>query len=170
MFQVNDTILYGAHGVCKITGETTKTIGSDRMEYLVLSPIYSEHSTIYVPKNNQTLLSRMHPLLSKAEIEKILSAVSADKTPWSDASVPNQEDYRELLSSGDRKALLCTVKRISAHRKELQSRGKKLHIADERFLKEAQKMISDEFAFCLGIAPEDVASFIRRELERLACS
>ena len=148
MFQVNDTILYGAHGVCKITGETTKTIGSDRMEYLVLSPIYSEHSTIYVPKNNQTLLSRMHPLLSKAEIEKILSAVSADKTPWSDAS----------------------VQRISAHRKELQSRGKKLHIADERFLKEAQKMISDEFAFCLGIAPEDVASFIRRELERLACS
>ena len=167
MFQVNDTILYGAHGVCKITDEVVKMIGNDPVEYFVLSPVHNESSTIYVPKNNQTLLSRMYPLLSKAEIHQILSAVSADKTSWNDAAC-GQEEYRALLSPGDREALLCGIKRISEHRNELQSRGKKLHIADERFLKEAMKIIHDEFAFCLGIAPSEVSAFIRQELERLA--
>ena len=118
MFQVNDTILYGAHGVCKITDEVVKMIGNERVEYFVLSPVYNESSTIYVPKNNQTLLSRMYPLLSKAEIHQILSAVSADKTSWNDVAF-GQEEYRALLSSGDREALLCGIKRVSDHRNEL---------------------------------------------------
>ena len=44
-------------------------------------------------------------------------------------------------------------------------RGKKLHIADERMLREAEKMICDEFAYVLGISQEEVPAYITSGLE-----
>jgi hypothetical protein len=39
-----------------------------------------------------------------------------------------------------------------------------MHTADENFLKEAEKILHEEFAFVLDIPPADVLSFITKEL------
>ena len=35
MFQVNDVIIYGAQGVCQITGTEEKTVGGKKKTYFV---------------------------------------------------------------------------------------------------------------------------------------
>lgn len=42
--------------------------------------------------------------------------------------------------------------------------GRKFHQADEKLLKEAEKVLHGEFAHVLQIAPEEVAAFIMGEL------
>ncbi len=49
MFKVNDKVVYGTHGVCKIAEITNKTVGKCTMNYYVLKPIYQENQTLYVP-------------------------------------------------------------------------------------------------------------------------
>ena len=45
------------------------------------------------------------------------------------------------------------------------ARGKKLHVADERMLQEAEKMICDEFSYVLGIPKEEVPSYITNSMK-----
>ena len=46
----------------------------------------------------------------------------------------------------------------------MKGNGKHLRAADERFFKEAERMLYDEFALVLGMEPEEVLPFI---LERI---
>ena len=51
-----------------------------------------------------------------------------------------------------------------AESKELAEKGKRLHIADERALKEGQRLIHDEFSYVLNIEPDEVGNFISAEM------
>ena len=39
-----------------------------------------------------------------------------------------------------------------------------MHVSDEKFFKDAERLIYDEFAFVLNIAPNKVGDFINHEL------
>ena len=43
--------------------------------------------------------------------------------------------------------------------------GRKVHVCDERFLKEAEKILYDEFAHVLDIEPEQVLPYIFDQIE-----
>ena len=43
MYQINDMILYGTEGVCKIDSIVTKELAGEAQEYYVLKPVYSEN-------------------------------------------------------------------------------------------------------------------------------
>ena len=59
------------------------------------------------------------------------------------------------------KGLYCVVKQ-----NEQEYRGKKLHIADERTFREAEKIISEELAYALGIEKDKVIDFLVSKLEK----
>ena len=45
MYQINDMILYGTEGVCKIDSIVTKELAGEAQEYYVLKPVYSEDAS-----------------------------------------------------------------------------------------------------------------------------
>ena len=135
MFQVNDMVLYGTNGVCELVGIEKRDCGGRMVEYYILKPFYTNNSTVFVPVNNKKLTSKMRHVLTKEEIDQMI------------AEIP-----------GNPSALL-------EHQREVMERGKKLHIADERMLREAEKMICDEFAYVLGISQEEVPAYITSGLE-----
>ena len=50
--------------------------------------------------------------------------------------------------------------------KEIQhSQGRKFHVCDENFLRDAEKLLSSEFALVLGIAPNAVGKYIQDVIE-----
>ena len=49
---------------------------------------------------------------------------------------------------------------------ELTAAGKKLHAADERIMKEAEKLLYDEFSVVFDIRPEEVLPLIMKRLEK----
>ena len=72
MFQVNDTVSYGTHGVCQITEIGEKNLTGKSMEYYILKPVYNENSTLYVPVHSENLTGKMRRILSVQEIREMI--------------------------------------------------------------------------------------------------
>ena len=75
MFCVNDTILYGAQGVCRIASIVRESFGSGPVDYYVLKPVYNDNSTIYVPVENGDLTGKMRRILSSEEIIALIRSM-----------------------------------------------------------------------------------------------
>ena len=72
--------------------------------------------------------------------------------------------YRELINSADRGALICMIRLLHDHKAKQLAAGRKFHLCDENFLKDAQKLLSAEFSLVLGIPKQEVASYIEQKL------
>lgn len=160
MFQVNDMVLYGTNGVCKLVDIDERDCGGRMVEYYILKPIYALKSTVFVPVNNEKLTSRMRYVLTKEEIDEKIRSISEGHEAWMDNERERKERFRDLVSRADTFELIQLIRMLMEHRKNVTARGKKLHVADERMLQEAEKMICDEFSFVLGIPKEEVPSYI----------
>ena len=92
MFQVNDVIIYGAQGVCKITGTEEKTVSGKKKTYFVLKPVSENGSTIFAPLDNELVLKKMRRLLTKEEIHKLIDSMESENAEW----VANENERKEL--------------------------------------------------------------------------
>ena len=151
MYSIGEIVLYGSNGVCEITEITTKKIGKDSIEYYVLKPVCSDSSTLFV--------SRMRVVLSSDEIKDILSQ-KTDNEIWIDNKAERCEKIKEIISGGDCMKLVELIRRMHFHSNLQLKKGRRLHITDERFLKEAEKMVCDEVSVVLHIDRNDVLPLV----------
>lgn len=165
MYQIGDAVLYGTQGVCRIAEITQKTLNKTVVEYYVLKPVYCDHSTIYIPVQNAELTGKMRRVLSEEEVSDIIHAMPFEESIWIEDEAERKERYRDIILRGNRMELVKMIKALHAHQQQQQARGKKMHQADERFLKEAEKMLYDEFALVLHIEPNQVLPFIQEQIE-----
>ncbi len=167
MFKVNDTIVYGRTGICVISAiEKKKYSVRDRIEKscYVLKPIYDSTSTIFVPVDNEKLISMMRRVLTKQEIDFMLESVKNGEEQWIDDQRERTERFKEVLSNGIRSELLLMIKCIYEHKALLSQNGKKLCASDEGILKDAEREVSQEFAYALGIGVDEVENYILSKL------
>lgn len=165
MFCKNDTILYGAQGVCRIEAIVEESFGSSPVKYYVLKPVYNENSTIYVPVENAELTSKMRRILSPEEIFVLIQSMPYEDSIWIENENERKEKYKGIIAQGDRVELVKMIKTLYLHQQERKAIGKKLHISDERFFKEAEKMLYDEFALVLNIEQDEVLPFILEQIQ-----
>ena len=163
MFSINDTILYGTHGICRITDIIKEPFKGAKGEYYILAPAQNPASTIYVPVDNEKLTSKMSSILSKDDIYELIKNMP-DEENWIENKNERADHFRSILASGERSQILSLIKTIYKHREELKSIGKKLHIADETAFKNAEKIIYDEFALVLDIRKDQVIPFIIEQM------
>ena len=71
----------------------------------------------------------------------------------------------EPLRSGE---LVRLVKTLHLHRLELQQCGRKFHLADERMLRDAERVLFEELAYALSIPPESVGDYLRTHAQTTA--
>ncbi len=159
MFCTGQTVLYGSNGVCMIDGVTEKRIGGCKMEYYVLKPVSTGTSTLFVPVSNQQLVGKIRCVLTAEEAEKILNNLP-ECGEWNDNKLERSESFKSIISSGDSVELIRLIRLISFHERQQVKKGKRLYLSDERFLKEAEKMICEEFSIVLNTTRESVLSRI----------
>ena len=164
MICVNDVVLYGNDGVCHVIGVTTRKIGGIPEKYYVLRPVSQGTTTIYVPVNNETLVSRMQRLLSLDEAIELIRSVSEEETIWIEDDTKRRFAYEKILEVGDRREIFKLIKTLSLRAQEYKGSKRKMHTADEKLMKEAEKRLYDEFAQVLHIEPEEVLPFIFRTI------
>ncbi len=155
MFCVGQTVLYGSNGVCMVDDVTEKRIGKIKMQYYVLKPLCNNTSTLFVPTANQQLVSKMRRILTEDEAEAILR----DLPPcgdWNDNKQERSEQFRAIITEGSCVELIRLIRLVRTHEQEQLAGGKRLHITDERFLKEAEKMVCEEFSLVLHISRDEV--------------
>lgn len=165
MFKVNDTVLYGNDGVCQINDIISRSFQDKMMEYYVLKPVYSESSTIYVPVENKELVAKMKKILSVKEIHTLIHAVPNTESIWIQNDNVRKERYKEIIKSGDRLELMKLIRTLYLHQQDLKKSGKKFHATDDRFMKDAEKILYEEFAYVLNIHQDEVVPFICQQID-----
>lgn len=164
MFAIGELVMYGIHGVCKIVDVQVRAIDRKKVEYLVLEPQNQMGSQYLVPSGNPNAMAKLRPMLSREELEALLASQQIREECWIADENTRKQYYRELASSGDRVALLRMVRALYQHRKEQLQAGRKFHLCDENFLRDAQRLIDTEFSVVLGIAPEEVREYVLQKL------
>ncbi len=166
MLKLNEKVMYGTTGVCVVERIEEKKIGREFKSYYVLKPVSQSSATVFLPADNEKLLSRVRKVLSADEVKEMLNVLPSEPDVWVDNDAERRVRFSEIISSGDRKACLVLVRTLHNRQTELSSKGKRLHIADERALKEAQRLVHDEFSVALDIEPCEVEAFIRGEFTK----
>ena len=156
MFHIGQKVIYGVHGVCEIIAVDVQRINRKNIEYFVLTSVDQPGSRFYIPTHNETALMKLRPLLTKEQIESILLTQQGGDDLWIADENKRKQHYKELICSGDRAALVGMVRCIYKHRKQQEAEGRKIHLSDEDFLKEAEKLLCAEFSIILGISKNDV--------------
>ncbi len=165
MFKINDTVIYGTEGICTISDITEKKFNGVESKYYILKPHYSPSSTIMVPVDNQMLVGKMRYMLSCDEIKKLIDAMPTQQGAlWIDDEKKRKEEYRAIILRGDRVELIGLIKTLYLHSEAQKAAGKKLHVSDERFFHDAEKLLYEEFATALGIDKSEVLSYITSKL------
>lgn len=161
MYQVGDRFVYGIHGICAITALEERTVDKDKRLYYVLEPKDNGGTQFYVPVHNQAAVSKLRRLLTRQELDDLLSSQASREDDWISDENQRKQLYRDLIKSGDRAGLVSMLGRLYRHKQSCIEAGRKFHICDENFLRDAEKLIRSEFAEVLAIPPEQVGAYIR---------
>ncbi|KXU46862.1 MAG: CarD family transcriptional regulator [Longibaculum muris] len=165
MYQVNEIILYGSEGICKIDNMMTRHVNGQPIEYYVLKPIKSESSTIYVPTLNEELTKKMKRVLSYQEIIDLIHFIPDSELLWIDNDNLRKERYKGILRDGNRQEIMQLIRTLYLHQLKLKEEGKKFHASDDKFYKDAERILYEEFAYVLNISEEEVVPFICQEID-----
>lgn len=160
MYEIGEKVLYGIHGVCRISDREERMVDRVKRQYLVLEPVDQTGAKFYVPTHNEAALAKLRPLLTRKALEELLRSEDVKQDAWIADENVRKQSYRELISSGDRTALIRMVGALHRHKLEQIEAGRKFHLCDENFLRDAEKLLSAEFSMVLGIEPGQVGSYV----------
>jgi len=164
MYQVGDVVVFGTDGVFRVNEITAKKIGKVTADYYVLRSVYRASTVMYVPVGQGGLEDRMHPVLSRQAMEELIDHMPEYTCPWIQNENERKARYKEILGAGDRSAVAGMIKTLSEHRCAQEEAGKKMHLSDERFLKDAERLLYDEIAQVLELHPSEVVSYLSSKL------
>lgn len=165
MYQVNDSVSYGIQGVCKVAEIAKKDFGGTVREYYVLQPVYDQKATIFVPTGNEALTSKMRRVLSEEEIYELIRKMPDQEPFVVEDEGKRRTAYKEIIAGGDCEELIRMIKALHLWQQDLQARGKRLHMAEEHFLKDAEKVLHEEFAHVLDMDRDEVLPFILEQIQ-----
>ena len=164
MYSVNDVVVYGSFGVCRITAVEKRDLTGTEKEYYILKHLGSDSSVCYVPVNNEKALSKMHSVCTRAQVDELISYMGTGELIWIDDEIKRKEEYSRIIKGDDKKELIMLVRTLYLRRRELTENGRRLRITDENYLSLAEKMLFEEFAYALGIEQSEVAGYIEQHI------
>ena len=164
-FDIGEYVSYGINGVCNIEDIRPMQLSQsvEKMMYYILRPESNPKSTIFVPVNNQKLVSKMRELMTKDEINAMLVRMKDRTLEWEKDVRFRTESFHEILSNGVNQILM--IRCLHRKRQELVQLGKKLPARDSNTLKTAERLVEEEFAHVLHIKCEEVSDYIRDVLD-----
>lgn len=166
MYQAGDWVVYGVHGVCRVIGTEKQLVNRKRTLYLVLEPMSQAESRFYLPADNPTAMAKLKAVLSRDELTALIDSEDVRKDAWIQEENRRKQYYRELISSGDRIALMQMITTLYRYKADQQAAGRKFHQSDDNFLRDAERLLASEISLVMELSPEDARSYLREHLQR----
>ncbi len=160
MYKVGDTILYGNSGACQIERLEMLRFSRKRERYYVLRPLHQNTAVIYVPAENSQLTARMRPIPNREEVEAMLQQAAQAESLWTEDVQERKSRFDEIIHGSDCQQKARLVLTLYQQKLRRQAEGKKLHVSDENYLREAQKLLCDAFADALERQPTEVQVYL----------
>lgn len=149
MYQIGELVQYGNSGVCKIEEIVQGVPGlqKDTQCYLLI-PVSGRDGKIYSPVDSGKV--KMRRILSSEEVRDLMGKAPQIET----LSIVNEKQcesiYKEELYSVDCYRWLGLLKTLYARRAARLSAGKKVTATDERYLKNVEDRLKEEFSIVIG--------------------
>lgn len=164
MYQIGDQVVYGIHGVCCVVEQEERVIDRKRVTYLVLEPVGRDGSRYLVPTHNAAAMAKLRKKLSREELEDLLKSETIRVDGWITDKNQRKQMYRELISSGDLAKLMQMVHTLYRHKNAQAAAGRKVHLCDENFLRDAEKLLASEAAIVLGMEYDQARKYLKENL------
>ena len=164
MYQTGDRVVYGIHGVCVVADQEQRKVDGKLVTYLVLEPVGQEGSRFLVPTHNALAMAKLSPMLTKDELEALLNSAEVRADGWISDENRRKQLYRELIGSGDRGKLIQQVRALYRHKKALAEAGKRCHLCDDNFLRDAERLLVNEMAIVLETDQDSAKAYLREKL------
>jgi CarD family transcriptional regulator len=164
VYEIGDIVIYGGEGLCRIDSITEKKFDNKIISYYVLKNLLIEESVTYVPIDSGNGRSKMRAVLGKEEILELMKNIPEPTEDWIENPRERQRKFKDIIVYGDSKDLLNLMRTLQVHQEQQLDIGKKLHSADERIFKEAEKLIAEEIAYVFGIPKEESINLIMTEI------
>jgi len=158
MYKVNDYVVYGLKGVCRISDIGRDEYVDSDEQFYILKPVYSSNLTIKIPVTNTTVM--MRPIIRKEELPSFIAAMPKKETIWTDNEKERAATFKTALRSGDRDEWVKIIKSVYWEKQARSLTGKKLSKTDEEIMQTAEKYLYQELAIVLNITPDEVGSYI----------
>lgn len=167
LYQINDYVVYGGNGVCKVNEIGTLDIGGIDKEklYYTLEPLYSKSSKVYTPIDNVKVI--MRNILSKEEARVLIDDIPNIETIWAADDKKTEAVYKESMKMYDCREWIKIIKTLYLKKQERIEQGKKITNTDERYLQIAENSLYGELAITLGMSKDKVEDFIGTRVEQL---
>ena len=165
MYQIGEQVVYGVHGVCRVVDQEERVIDRKRVVYLALEPVGQDGSRYLVPTHNAAAMSKVKAMLSQEEFSKLMDSEEVRADGWIRDENLRKQTYRELISSGDRVRLMQMVRTLYRHKAAQSAAGRKVHLCDDNFLRDAEKLLTGEVSVVMGMDPEQARQYIRNKLK-----
>ena len=160
MFSVGDYVVCGNKGVCRVEKISALDISgaSGDEEYYILKPVYTPGSTVYI--SMETADEKLRPVLTKKEANKLVKQMSdiTDIVVESDKQL--EGEYKNCIRSNDATELVRLLKTIYHRREARFAAGRKETALDAKYYRMAGDYLYGELAISLGIARDEVESYI----------
>ena len=160
MYSLGDYVVYGSHGVCRILELEERVVDRKKLQYYVLEPVEQVGARYLIPVHNEVAVGKMYPVLSREELEKLLHSQEIRADAWIPDENLRKQTYRELINSGDRGGMIRMIGTLYRHKEVQAAAGKKFHLCDDNFLRDAQKLLSAEFSLVLGMETEAAGKYV----------
>lgn len=157
--------MYGIHGVCRVAGTEKQLVNRKRTEYLVLESLSQTESKFYLPTANPTAMAKIKAVLPAQELRDLLASEEIRENVWIQEENQRKQTYRDLISSGDRTALLKMVNTLYRYKAAQAAAGRKFHQCDDNFLRDAEKLLTSEIALVLEMSQEEARDYLRQQLK-----
>jgi CarD family transcriptional regulator len=164
MYEINDLIMYGREGVCRVDDICTLNItGTDKNRlYYILDPLYKQ-GKIYTPIDTKIY---MRPIISSEEALQLIDGIPSVETNVCNERLKTLEDqYKAELNTHQCEDLIRLIKTVGVKKDESASKGKKLGKTDENYMKMAEETLYGEFAQALKIPRENVKVYIEERIK-----
>ena len=159
-YKVGDYVNYRKSGICIVDAIKRMDIGQGRKEYFILRSVYDEQTVIKLPVDSPAVSLNMRRVLTKGEIDDIISRQGSNNHQWIDDYKKRATAFMEILDGEDRGDILWMIKALSLYKINSLDTNRKFGVTDDRILSRAAKMIEQEFSFILGIPEEEVMPYI----------
>ena len=165
MFKINDVVVYGSQGVCEIVDIVEKKIDGASKSYFVLKPKTYRGATFFVPTWNEKAWGKMRKVMSKNDIDTLIDSMPTKTPTWIANENERKETYKKILASGNQAAIISMVQALFIHKKEREAEGKRLHMSDEHFMKDAEQLLYNEWQYVLNVDKVGLMEYIFRRIE-----
>lgn len=170
MYSVNDLIVYGSSGVCRVVcvGVPSDIPGADGTRlYYTLQPLF-DNGTIRIPVDTKVF---MRPVITRREAEALIAQIPAMEAESEPAPLSPQllsEHYKHYFASHNCEDLLTLIKTVYTKNQRAVSRGKTMGRTDQHYFQRARDLVEQEFSVALQLPVTQVQAYIAQKVETSA--